>query len=180
MSSALLSLRCGGGPRGWYVVDPAGMERVTAQQPPYRQAEAAHRSVRRDRRQRVLAAGWVEPAPGSQRRTDKTTVREDGPRQHTREGSRGGRHRCGPYLGVHVAPFRHPAGRSVRAPRAAANAWLRSEPSCRYERPTADGSTRTTRSVPRGRSANRSLTRCRSCLRTRLRTTAPPTVFGTM
>ena len=134
------------------MVDPAGMERVAAQQPPDRQAEAAHRSMRRDRGQRVLAAGRVEPTPGSQRRTYPPTVRDDRPRQHPRDRASwaAAQVRAAPrsLTSPALSAVRRPAAR--RPPGARPAPASRSAPSCWYERPAAAGSARTTRSLPGG------------------------------
>jgi hypothetical protein len=185
------------------MVNPTGVERVTAQQPPGRQAQAAQRSVDRDRGQCVLAARGVEPATGCQRRTYPPTVRDDGPRQHPRR-KRGVRPSCffparpqrfGPscffparpqrfrpscFCVAHLAALLRPVDRPPSPAAAAVTAASRSAPSWSYDRAVAWGNTRITRSVPAGNRSSRVRTRWRSRRRTRLRATALPTAFGTM
>ena len=83
--------------------------------------------MRRDRRQRVLAARRVEPAPGLQRRAYPPTVRDDRPRQHTPRHSR--RH------GVSTSVLIAPAVRDRTAgAAAAASAWPGPPRVAAYER----------------------------------------------
>jgi len=121
-----------------------------------------------DRGSGVLAAARVEPAALAQERAHESLVCPDNDHERlsARRLYRSGRH-----------DRRPDASEATRTTRVSAAS--RSLPSSADDAPAAAGSARTTKLAPAGNCSSRLATRCRNCLRTRLRTTAPPTVLAT-
>jgi len=141
----------------------SGVPRVTAAEPPDSEQSAAAGAMDTDRTDRVFATTRIKPAAWAEQRADEPAVTAD--RQEQPASDHSGRPRW---------PAAHVGLRVTRV-----SAASRSVPSSADDDPAAGGSTRTTSREPAGRVGNRSATRCCSCRRTRLRTTAPPTLRPT-
>jgi hypothetical protein len=148
------------------------MERVAATQPAHCQPRSPQRTVQLHGLERVRATRRVEPAPGSQQRTDKPPVEVQQPHEQPASSrqlagfpARRGAHR------LLTPPCRRSKAPITRSRSAARSAW---------QAVAARGAARTTRRLPPGSDPRYPRARCRNRRLTVFRATAEPTDRLTM